>query len=84
MFPAGPIGNLVMDSAGNLFGVTGDISNDGTIFELAKGSSSITTLATFNGIDGNSPNNGLVIDPDGNLYGSTNGGGAMTWEQSLN
>ena len=51
--PAG----LVMDSSGNLYGTTsaGGTYNDGTVFELAKGSSTITTLVNFNGTNGEQP-----------------------------
>lgn len=52
-----PAGQLFMDSGGNLYGTTefGGASDDGTIFELAKGSSTITALASFNGADGAYP-----------------------------
>ena len=46
-----PSGGLIMDSSGNLYGTTseGGASGDGTVFELATGSGTITTLASFNG-----------------------------------
>ena len=49
-----PYGGLIMDSSGNLYGTTsgGGASNDGTVFELAHGSGTITTLASFNGTNG--------------------------------
>jgi uncharacterized repeat protein (TIGR03803 family) len=73
-----PVGGLIMDSSGNLYGTTssGGTSGDGTIFQLAHGSSTITTLASFNGINGVSPQFGLLRDSSGNLYGTTEGGGA--------
>jgi uncharacterized repeat protein (TIGR03803 family) len=46
---------------------------------LATGSaeaSVLTTLASFNGMNGNQPQSGLVADASGNLYGTTVGGGA--------
>src|SRR5262249_44117927 len=46
------------------------------VFELAAGSSTITTLATFNGANGAVPLAGLVRDAQGNLFGTTQGGGA--------
>ena len=68
-----------MDSSGNLYGTTqtGGADGDGTIFELAKGSSSITTLASFTGAV--VPNAGLVIDSSGNLYGTTSGGSSFEY-----
>jgi uncharacterized repeat protein (TIGR03803 family) len=73
-----PYGGLVMDSGGNLYGTTwqGGAYGDGTVFELAKGSGTITALASFNGTDGANPDAGLVVDTAGNLYGTTSSGGA--------
>jgi uncharacterized repeat protein (TIGR03803 family) len=75
---ADPWSGLVMDSNGNLYGTTdaGGASNDGTVFEVAHGSGTITTLASFNGSNGRWPVAGLIMDSSGNLYGTTGGGGA--------
>jgi uncharacterized repeat protein (TIGR03803 family) len=74
-----PFGGLIADPSGNLYGTTfeGGTSNDGTVFELAQGSGTITQLASFNGTNGELPEAGLVIDPAGNLYGTTTYGGAF-------
>ena len=74
---ANPAGGLVMDAAGNSFGTTGlgGTSNGGTVFELAAGSGTITTLASFNGANGQDPNVGLIEDASGNLFGVAGGGG---------
>ncbi len=68
---------LIMDSRGNLFGTasSGGDANDGTIFELAKGSGTVTTLASFNGANGAQPQCTLITDSNGNLYGTTSHGG---------
>jgi uncharacterized repeat protein (TIGR03803 family) len=73
-----PHGGLVLDGSGNLYGTTydGGASNDGTVFELAAGSGTITALASFGGTDGAKPAAGLVMDSAGNLYGTTSAGGA--------
>jgi uncharacterized repeat protein (TIGR03803 family) len=73
-----PIGGLIMDTSGNLYGTTtyGGGSNDGTVFELARGSGVITTLASFNGTDGATPRSALVMDASRNLYGTAWAGGA--------
>ena len=84
VFSAGPNGanpasNLVEDSSGNLYGTTtdGGVANDGTVFEIAAGSSTLTTLVTFTGANGSDPQAGLVADSSGNLYGTTYGGGSV-------
>ena len=66
-----------MDGSGNLYGTTADegASGDGSVFELAKGSGAITTLASFNGTNGRQPGS-LILDSSGNLYGTTMEGGA--------
>src|SRR5439155_323190 len=58
---------------GNLYGTTftGGASNDGTVFKLASGSTSITTLASFNGANAANPIAGVIVDASGNLYGTT-------------
>ena len=79
---ANPYSSLVSDSAGNLYGTTnyGGIHYDGTVFELAPrqgGGWTETVLHSFNfnGIDGFSPQAGLILDAAGNLYGTTQYGG---------
>jgi uncharacterized repeat protein (TIGR03803 family) len=74
-----PAAELVRDAQGNLFGTTqgGGANNLGTIFELAAGSSTITTLATFNGANGTQPEGTLLLDSQGNLFGTTSRGGAF-------
>ena len=52
------------------------------MFEVAAGSGTITTIASFNGSNGEHPEAGLIEDSSGNLYGTTkeggeNGGGAV-------
>jgi len=75
-YGSGPNGGLVRDAQGNLFGTTfgGGPSGNGTVFELAAGSGTITTFANFNGANGTEPVFGLVRDLRGNFYGLTNGG----------
>ena len=69
---------MIEDCSGNLFGTTsqGGTSGDGTVFEVAKGSGTITTLASFNGTNGANPYGGLIEDTSGNLFGTTSGGGS--------
>jgi uncharacterized repeat protein (TIGR03803 family) len=73
-----PLGGLIFDSAGNLYGTTvlGGAYGYGTAFELspaAGGGWTETVLHSFdnNGTDGYFPNSGLAFDAAGNLYGTT-------------
>jgi uncharacterized repeat protein (TIGR03803 family) len=73
-----PVGTLVRDSNGNLYGNTHSGANGyGTVFKVSA-TGAFTTLHTFNGSDGEFPwDNGLVRDSFGNLYGVTYRGGAF-------
>ena len=46
-------------------------SNDGTVFEVAAGTHTLTTLASFTGTNGDNPYAGMVEDSSGNLFGTT-------------
>jgi uncharacterized repeat protein (TIGR03803 family) len=87
----GPDGGLVFDNKGNLYGATdeGVLGNDscdfagcGTVYQISP-SDVVTTLHQFvgpasggKGADGAYPYYGsLVLDPAGNLYGTTYQGG---------
>jgi uncharacterized repeat protein (TIGR03803 family) len=74
---ANPFGGVTFDNNGNLFGTafTGGTTSQGTVWELAKGSSTITALASFNGTNGSLPRAGVTIDANGNLFGTASEGG---------
>lgn len=74
---ANPDAGVTIDASGNLYGTTryGGENGDGTVFEVAKGSGTITTLASFDGVDGENPQAGVTVDSSGNLYGTTTAGG---------
>jgi uncharacterized repeat protein (TIGR03803 family) len=83
-----PNGHLVLDSDGNLYGTTdlgggagtgcGGMLNRycGTVFKLAPDGTETILHSFAGGVDGENPNGGLVLDAQGNLYGTTSGGGA--------
>jgi uncharacterized repeat protein (TIGR03803 family) len=73
-------GNLVRDTAGNLYGSTwqGGSSGCGFIFELSPASSgswTYSTLYNFNCTQGDHAGHTMVMDTGGNLYGVGQGGG---------
>jgi uncharacterized repeat protein (TIGR03803 family) len=77
-----PISRLVADADGDLFGVTqfGGANGDGTVFEIAKTAtgyaSILATLVSFSGADGANPEDALLADSNGDLFGTTSSGGA--------
>jgi uncharacterized repeat protein (TIGR03803 family) len=82
-------GSLIFDAAGNLYGTTNEggtgscarytVVGCGTAFELSPNSDaswSETVLYYFRDEgDGYWPGTGLIFDAEGNLYGTTQGGG---------
>ncbi len=77
-----PQAGLVRDTAGNLYGTTfqGGASSVGTVFELTP-SGTETILHSFGETptDGTYPEAALVRDRNGNLYSTTQYGGAYTY-----
>jgi uncharacterized repeat protein (TIGR03803 family) len=74
-----PLGALLLDDSGNLYGTTsggGGENNFGTVFKIgSKGK--FTQLHSFDGgtPDGEGPQGALTRDSSGNLYGTTTYGG---------
>jgi uncharacterized repeat protein (TIGR03803 family) len=72
-------GGLIIDPAGNLYGVTSGHNTFGSVFELSPGQGgkwNFKALYDFkNGNDGSAPTGSLVRDSDGNLYGTAEFGG---------
>jgi uncharacterized repeat protein (TIGR03803 family) len=74
-----PYGRLVIDANGTLYGTTyrGGASGYGTVFELTPGGTEIVLYSFTGGVDGSAPVGGLLRDGNGNLYGTTSGGGSF-------
>jgi len=73
-----PWSNLILDPAGNLYGVTegGGTFQNGIVYKIDR-SGNFTVLHSFTGEpDGNSPYGALVMDSAGSLYGTTRHGGS--------
>jgi uncharacterized repeat protein (TIGR03803 family) len=77
-----PLGGLLLDASGNLFGTAsgggaGAYGTGGVVFRYNDGE---TVLYNFcsrpNCADGTGPAASLIMDASGNLYGTTEGGGA--------
>jgi uncharacterized repeat protein (TIGR03803 family) len=78
-----PIGGLIMDASGNLYGTTlygGTFPAGGTAFELTPGGGgwSYQTIHSFQNGDGG-PEDKLMMDATGNLYGTAFSAGAFGW-----
>ena len=77
---ATPLGGLILDRAGNLYGTTfggggGCGFGCGIVFKMDPAGNK-TALHTFTGPDGRNPRGALIRDSAGNLYGTTYAGGA--------
>lgn len=74
----GPESQLAADARGNLYGTTryGGANDGGTLFKLTPGGK-LSVLHAFGAIgDGGAPVAGVTLDDAGNIYGTTNAGGA--------
>ena len=75
-----PVGGLLLGSDGNLYGTTytggANANGAGTVFQITPAGE--TVLYSFAGgtTDGAGPAGGLAMDSAGNLYGTTQAGGA--------
>ena len=94
---ANPIGRLIYDSAGNLYGTArsgGNVNNAtcslgcGAVFEISPPVTPVdpwteTTLYKFTGGgDGGSPYTAVLRDSLGRLYGTSTTGGANNWDNT--
>jgi uncharacterized repeat protein (TIGR03803 family) len=68
---------IIRDAAGNLYGATfaGGAFGAGAIFELSSGGQETLVHSFSGGSDGAQPSSTLLLDPQGNLYGTTQNGG---------
>jgi uncharacterized repeat protein (TIGR03803 family) len=74
-----PLGGVIQDAAGNLYGTTasGGANGGGTVFKVDGSGETVlySFCSGFNCPDGAAPEAGLVRDAAGNLYGTTSQGG---------
>jgi uncharacterized repeat protein (TIGR03803 family) len=82
-----PVSGVSVDAQGNLYGTApaGGVNEVGAVYKLSRSGSkwTETVLYNFQGQDdGQNPVGGVILDKDGNLYGTTfdggtNGGGTV-------
>jgi uncharacterized repeat protein (TIGR03803 family) len=79
-----PYASLIFDAAGNLYSTTlnGGSQGFGAVYEMSpNGSGGWTERVIHNfgisGTDGQYPDSAVILDSDGNLYGTTEGGGTL-------
>ncbi|HEX3664819.1 MAG TPA: choice-of-anchor tandem repeat GloVer-containing protein [Rhizomicrobium sp.] len=83
-----PLGGVIFDSSGNLYGTTWEGGNGadcgssgcGTVFKIAPdGTETILHAFPFDGSDGAIPESTLTMDGSGNLFGTTIEGGTCLY-----
>lgn len=79
-----PFAGLTSDTAGNLYGTTagGGAAGLGTVFKMLQRNGQWVFMPLYSfrgGDDGANPAARVVVGPDGNLYGTTYGGGTGNW-----
>jgi uncharacterized repeat protein (TIGR03803 family) len=74
-----PYAGLTSDAAGNLYGTCnkGGTGNAGIVYKLSPNGIETILYSFTGGIDGANPYAGVILDPAGNLYGTTYTGGAQ-------
>jgi uncharacterized repeat protein (TIGR03803 family) len=81
-FSTGYLTSLIMGSDGYLYGTADyDAGEYGTIFRMAPGGGSFSTLFTFDASTGSQPM-GIIEGSDGNFYGTTSGVGDTSYPGS--
>ena len=80
-----PMCGVTFDAAGNMYGTTyrgdsqsGHAPSGGVVWEIAHGTKTITDLAQMDGYAAGAANpyGNVAVDANGNVYGTTNSGGA--------
>ena len=76
---ANPQGTLAMDAQGNVYGTTvnGGAHGKGTVFKLSPAGVETVLYSFEDAPDGANPGAGVIMDGEGNLYGTTTYGGSQ-------
>ena len=77
-----PMSGVTLDAQGDLFGTAykGGLGGLGTVWELVNGSDTISTIASFDGANGEYPDYSVTPDAQGNLYGTPTTTTGAIWE----
>lgn len=75
-----PYGGVAVDSAGNIYGTAtdGGANSDGTVYKIAAGTHAFSTIASFNGSNGSSPQRSPIVDSTGDIFGVAEDGGTSS------
>ena len=78
----GPEAGVILDSAGNLYGTTpnGGSAGAGLVYKLDTAGHETVLYNFTGGVDGANPIAGVIRDSNGNLYGTTQSGGAASFD----
>ena len=78
---AGPVGTLVFDQSGNIYGVTqvGGFEDYGVVYELTHSAGGWTENVLYTSPALANPFSGVIFDSAGNLYGTTLQGGELEY-----
>jgi len=81
----GPWGSLILDPQGNLYGTTsnGGLTNNGVVYKMTPRGKETVLYHFAGGDDGANPFAGVIMDPQGTLYGTTNRGGGTTTDGTV-
>ena len=85
---ADPVTGVIRDAAGNLYGTTyeggpGGLSGFGTVFKVDSTGRETLLYQFTGGLDGAYPYGSLLMDPSGNLFGTTSTGGPLDVEAGV-
>ncbi len=73
-----PIGGIVVDKAGNLYGTTllGGVNGNGTVYQITRSKGERVIYSFTGGVNAVNPASAVTLDAEGNIYGTTSFGGA--------
>ena len=82
---ATPFAALITDTAGNLYGTTasGGAGGVGTVFQMDTAGNETVLYSFTYGEDGGVPVSAMIRDAAGNIYGTTENGGALSLRDAL-